>query len=97
MFNSTLVGVDGRAGGRDGIALASRLTNPDGTLTLAHIHPGRLRPSHAISPGLIREEREAASTLLESERDSAGVQAQLINIEALSPGRGLHEHAEAQG
>jgi nucleotide-binding universal stress UspA family protein len=97
MFNNTLVGVDGRAGGRDGIALASRLTSPDGTLTLAHIHPGHLRPSHAISAELIRQEGQAATTLLESERDSAGVQAQLISIQALSPGRGLHEQAESQG
>jgi nucleotide-binding universal stress UspA family protein len=97
MFNNTLVGVDGRAGGRDGIALASCLTSPDGTLTLAHIHPGRLRPSHAISPELIRGESEAAHILLGRERDGAGVQAQLISIEALSPGRGLHEQAEHEG
>jgi len=96
MFKKTLVGVDGRAGGRDGIALAVRLTDPHGKLTLAHVHPGNLRPTHAISPALIREEREAAKTLLETERAAADVQAQLVGIEALSPGRGLHEQAEAE-
>ena len=51
MFKNVLVGVDGRAGGRDAIALASQLANPDGKLTLAHVHTGDLRPSHAIAPG----------------------------------------------
>jgi hypothetical protein len=60
-----LVGVDGRPNGRDAIALASRLTCPDGKLTLAHVHSGRLRPSHAITPGLVTEEREASEKLLE--------------------------------
>lgn len=50
MFKNVLVGVDGRAGGRDAIALACKLTNPDGKLTLAHVHSGDLRPSHVIAP-----------------------------------------------
>ena len=50
MFKNVLVGVDGRPNGRDAIALASRLTDPDGKLTLAHVHSGELRVSHAISP-----------------------------------------------
>ncbi len=96
MFKNVLVGIDGRANGRDGLALASRLVDPDGKLTLAHVHPGRLRPTHAVSPGLIREERKASIGLLESERAAVGREAQLISLEALSPGRGLHEQAEAQ-
>ncbi len=61
MFKNVLVGVDGRPNARDAIALASRLIDPDGgRLTLAHVHSGKLRPSHAVSPGLIREEQEAS-------------------------------------
>ena len=97
MFKSVLVGVDGRPNGRDAIALASHLTDPDGKLTLVHVHSGDLRPSHAISPGLVREEREASHTLLERERAAAEVSAELVSVVAMSPGRGLHEQADERG
>ncbi len=96
MFKNVLVGVDGRPNGRDAIALAARLTDPVGKLTLAHVHSRSLRPSHAISPGLVREEREASRGLLEGERAAAEVTAELISIEAMSPGGGLHLQAEEQ-
>jgi nucleotide-binding universal stress UspA family protein len=97
MFKNALVGIDGRPNGRDAIALASRLIGPDGKLTLAHVHPGELRPSHAVTPGVVREEREASEKLLERERAAAEVSAELISIVAMSPGRGLHMQAEEQG
>ncbi len=96
MFKNVLVGVDGRPSGRDAIALASRLIDPDGKSTLAHVHGGELRPSHAITPGLVREERAASQELLEQERAAAGVGAELVSIVALSAGGGLHRRAEEQ-
>ena len=96
MFKNVLVGVDGRPNGRDAIALASQLIDPDGKLTLAHVHSGKLRPSHAITPGMVAEEREASHNLLEQERAAADVTADLLSIESMSPGRGLHEQAEEQ-
>lgn len=96
MFEKVLVGVDGKANGRDAIALAARLIDPEGELTFAHVHPGRLSPSRAISPGLVRGEREASEVLLARERACAELEARLLSLEALSPGRGLHEQAEAQ-
>ncbi len=96
MFENVLVGVDGGRGGRDAIALATRLAGPDAELTLAHVHAGRLRPSHAISPGLVAGERDASRALLERERETAGVKAELVGIEALSAGGGLHEQADRQ-
>jgi nucleotide-binding universal stress UspA family protein len=96
MFKNVLVGVDGRSNGRDAIALASQLIDPDGNLTLAHVHSGKLRPSHAITPGMVAEEREASHDLLEQERAAADVTADLLSIESMSPGRGLHEQAEEQ-
>jgi nucleotide-binding universal stress UspA family protein len=36
-------------------------------------------------------------TLLEQEGTTAQLDAQLVSVEALSPGRGLHEQAEDQG
>jgi nucleotide-binding universal stress UspA family protein len=94
MFKNVLVGVDGRPNGSDAIALASRLTDPDGTLTFAHVHTGKLHPLHAITPGLLAEEREASAKLLEEARAGADVSANLTSIVSISPGRGLHEHAE---
>jgi len=97
MFENVLVGVDGRAGGRDAILLASQLRAPDGELTLAHVYAGRLRSTHAMTAGMVQEQRERTASLLEAERSATGVDAALISIEALTPGRGLHEQAEEQG
>ncbi len=97
MFKNVLVGVDGSGNGRDAIALASRLTDPDGKLTLAHVHPGETHPLHAITPGLLAEEREASLKLLERERADSGVEAELLDVVAAAPGAGLHHQAEDQG
>ncbi len=97
MFKNVLVGIDGSANGRDAAALASRLLDPAGKLTLAHVHPGELHPLHAITPGLLAEERAASEKLLERERAEAQVEAELVSIVAASPGGGLHSQAEEQG
>ncbi len=96
MFKKVLVGVDGKQGGRDAIALASQLTDREGKLTLAHVHAGDLRPSHAIAPGRVAEEREASHELLEQERAAADVDAELVSVVSMGPGRGLHEQAQEQ-
>ncbi len=96
MFKNVLVGVDGRAGGRDAIALATRLVDPDGKLTLAHVYTGELHPLHAITPGLPAEELEASRNLLEDERADAKVDAQIVSVLASAPGSGLHRQAEEQ-
>jgi nucleotide-binding universal stress UspA family protein len=96
MFNNVLVGVDGRPTGRDAIALASRLVDPDGQLTLAHVHSGPMRPSHAVTPSLLQEEREASAKLLERERAESDLDAELVSIAGASPGHALHRQAEEQ-
>lgn len=96
MFKNVLVGVDGRQGGRDAIALASRLTEPGGAVTLAHVYSGFYKPSHAVAPGMVDEDRKAAAALLERERSETGVDAELVSIQALTTGQGLHERAEQQ-
>ena len=96
MFKNVLVGVDGRPNGRDAIALASQLIDPNGKLTLAHVHSGEMRASHAITPGTVREEREASKKLLEDECAAASVNAELISIVSGTPGRGLHQQADDQ-
>ena len=94
MFRNVLVGVDGGPNGRDAIALASGLTDPEGQLTLAHVHSGEFQPWHAATPGFLDAEREASEKLLAHERATASVSAELTSIDAMSAGRGLHVQAE---
>ncbi|MGO9319501.1 MAG: universal stress protein [Solirubrobacteraceae bacterium] len=86
MFKNVLVGVDGRLGGRDAIALAAQLTGADGKLTLGHVHHGE-----------VAEQLADSHALLEQERAQAGVQAELISVVSSSPGRGLHQQADQLG
>jgi nucleotide-binding universal stress UspA family protein len=97
VFDNVLVGVDGRANGRDAIALAARLRAPDATLTLAHVRSGSLNPVHAVTPGVLDEELAASRQLLEQDRADADAQAQLVSVVANTPGAGLHRQAEEQG
>ncbi len=86
MFDKVLVGVDGRPAGRDAIALATRLMDPDGRLTLVHVHHGEAE-----------EKSGDARELLERERSRAGVEAELVSAVATSPGHGLHRQADERG
>jgi nucleotide-binding universal stress UspA family protein len=97
MFKNVLVGVDGSANGRVAVALARQLTDPDGKITLAHVHRGALDPLKAVQHGLLKTEREESSELLENERSATGVEAELRDVIALSAGAGLHGQAELQG
>lgn len=96
MFKNVLVGVDGRAGSRDAIALARVLMDPAGTLTLVNVYAGELDPAHAITPGQLKEDHEASQALLERERAAANVDAQLLSVVSMNAGRGLHQQAEDQ-
>jgi len=91
MFRNVVVGVDGRRGGRDAIALATHLAGTRGQLALAHVHPGGRAPVRAEteSPG-----RASSLELLELERTSAGVKAKLLAIASRSVGGGLHVLAQ---
>ncbi len=97
MFKNVLVGVDGSANGRDAIAIATRLRDPDGKLTLAHVHAGELHPLHAFTPGLLARESQDSIKLLQDERDAAEVDAEMVSVVASSAGGGLLAQAEEQG
>ena len=91
MFGNVLVGVDGRQGGRDAIALARQIAAPGATFTLAHVcapFPGR----GAVE--LLQIERAEAQQMLERERELAGIDAQLVVRGPRPVGHGLHELAE---
>ena len=95
MFGKVIAGVDGGDGGRDAIALASRLLAEDCELVLANVRaklPTRYTPLSAT----IDDERDSIE-LLEREREAAELSAELVSCEAQSPGRGLHVLAEQRG
>ncbi len=83
MFKNVVVGVDGREGGRDAIALARRLSDPGAKLTLVFVRSTE-----------IAEDVAESEELLERERSAAGLEAELLSVISLNPGRGLHEQAE---
>jgi len=96
MFGNVLIGVDGRPGGRDAIALARGLADPGARVNLAHVYVG-------ASPGGVGRRlvhtsdhgwREGSLRLLEAERDTAGVDAGVIAVAARSVGHGLHRLAD---
>ena len=97
MFDNVLVGVDGRQGGRDAIALAGRLAGARATVALANVYGGSYMPSHAVVPGRVREDREAAERLLAEELSRLDIEAEIVARQSTSPARGLHELAEARG
>jgi nucleotide-binding universal stress UspA family protein len=93
MYRRVLVGVNGRSGGRDAIALAKQLGAPDAVITLAHIYGEDLLIGRGGSLTVITE-RAQAEVLLERERDSASLDAQLVVSCERRVGRGLHRLAE---
>jgi len=93
MFRRVLVGVDGRPGGRDAIALAKQLAAPDAVITLGHIYGPDLVIGGASSLSVIAA-RGQAEELLESEREWASLDAQLVAFGERRVGRGLHVLAE---
>jgi nucleotide-binding universal stress UspA family protein len=94
MFDNVLVGVDGRPGGRDAIALAAKLLEPGGSITLVRVYGGAFMPSHVVDTGLIDADRKAARDQLERDRDALAVDAELLVTQGATAGRVLHELAE---
>jgi nucleotide-binding universal stress UspA family protein len=97
MFKQIVVGVDGRAGGRDAIALAKLLVAAGGELTLAHVVPGDAHASRGASAAYEASEAERAEALLETVGEEMGVEAHLCWRGSSSVGRGLHELCELIG
>jgi nucleotide-binding universal stress UspA family protein len=80
MFENVLVGVNGRPNARDAVALAQRLVDRDGQLTLAHVHRGEMPSVEQLQPELA----------------AANVNMQLKSVVAAHAGAGLHQQADAQ-
>lgn len=93
MFNNVLVGVDGRMGGRDAIALARLLAAPESSLTFAQVYGGATAGGR-VSALALPLELEASERLLAHAVREAGVRAETESICDSSVGRGLHRLAE---
>ena len=93
MFGKIVIGVDGRQGGRDAIALARHPASPDASFTLVYVY-GRGPISwwrHQLG-----EERpyDREASMLATERERAGIQAGIACVPDASPAAGLHDLAD---
>lgn len=97
MFEQIVVGVDGRDGGRDAVALAKLLIGAGGELTLVHVSPGDADGDRGAGAGYKDPEAGRGEELLEAVREETGVEAHLRWRGSSSVGRGLHELCELIG
>lgn len=95
MFNNVVAGVDEHQGGRDAVALASRLTGAAGKLTLVHVYPDHTAPAVRGYDDRRAAQISRSRGLLETAQQETGVEAQLGWTGSESVGRGLHEFVEA--
>jgi len=95
MFKNVVVGIDGKEGGRDAIALARVLCDTDGEITLAHVYRGDPPAPRVSWPPLDTADDERIREMLEKARAEAGVNAEIAWDRSPSVGYGLHEQAKA--
>jgi nucleotide-binding universal stress UspA family protein len=96
MFSKVLVGVDGKQGGRDAVALAARLADEGAISLLVHVFGAGLMPGRG-SALLLSGELEQSRRLLERERELVAPEAELISCADRSIGHALHVLAERHG
>jgi nucleotide-binding universal stress UspA family protein len=97
MFKHIVVGVDGREGGRDAVALARLLVATGGNLTLAYVVAQDAHAYRGTSRAPEAYDERGAEALLEAVRGETGVEADLRWYRSSSVGRGLHELCEVIG
>lgn len=96
MFDNVIIGIDGRSGGRDAVALARRLAAPSARATLAHVY-GYDEGPPGSGTMLLRDQLEGGRDLLAAERERGWPAAETVCGYAGSVGRGLHEIAQQRG
>ena len=93
MFERVLVGVDGRSGGEDAIALARHLVPASGRLMLANVYGD----GGWVGRGggrVISDERVEARRMLTRARETSSVVAETLVAYDGATGRALHTLAE---
>ena len=95
MFNTIVVGVDGREGGRDALALGERLRRLfGGELVAVHAYSSELFVSRGASPDFETVMHGHAVDLVVGEMEAAGVEGHAVAMRNDSPGRALHAAAK---
>lgn len=97
VFNTIVVGVDGRQGGRDALRLAGQLAEVGGgDLVAVRVFPHQHRPALARSPA-VEEERESTQVALDRELADMGMTTARTHVVGdTSPARALHRMAERE-
>ncbi len=93
MFDNVVVGVDGRPGGHDAVALARQLASADARVALANIY-GPVDGPPGGTAAQLPEELAAATELLEHERERSWPTADTVHVCSESVGKALHQVAE---
>jgi nucleotide-binding universal stress UspA family protein len=94
MFDTIVVGVDGRPGGRDALALAARLATPDGAEIVAvRAFPFEAHPVPLGGPPNIGAREVEARAALDAELAASAVAVARSHVIAGSPARVLHRVA----
>jgi nucleotide-binding universal stress UspA family protein len=91
MFETIVVGVDGREGGRDALALSRRLSEiSEGELIALHAYPYDYFVSRGANADFETAMHRAAMETVEGELERTGVVARAVAVADGSPGRALH-------
>lgn len=94
MFKTIVVGVDGREGGRDALALGARLQGLfGGELIAVYAYPFDLFVTRGTTPDFESAMHGNASGLVEDELERTGVKAHGVALADSSPARALHKAA----
>ncbi|HKE78985.1 MAG TPA: universal stress protein [Solirubrobacteraceae bacterium] len=95
MFSTIVIGVDGREGGRDALALADRLRRVfGGELVAVYAYSHDFFATRGINPDFESVMHGHANDLVENELDRAGVKAHAVALADGSPARALHKAAK---
>jgi nucleotide-binding universal stress UspA family protein len=97
MFKNVVVGIKDREPGLDALELARRLVSPAGRLLLVNVHDTLLGPFPKSDPEWQASERRRALEQLGPLRAEAGVDAELLSVQALTVRAGLHDVARERG
>ncbi len=98
MFKTIIVGVDGREGGRDALALAERLSGASGAgLIAVQAYPYEYFVSRAANADFDAVMRDDMRRELEAELERAGISCPSEVVPDGSPARALHRAAERHG
>jgi nucleotide-binding universal stress UspA family protein len=97
MFNTIVVGVDGRDGGRDALSLAARLVLVGGgNLVAVRVLPFDYYASRAGAPPYTTLAERDARKEVEADLERANLEARIRIVADSSPARALHRVAESE-